>query len=107
MQYHDHFLLSDPTTMLPRLYIRRPLKDNPHKHPLADSGKIRKIMKRVSTTHFSLGENEDNTERIWIIRQIKAIVWNMLRNIRLEKPKEYEIDNYFSSGVQRRYVRTT
>ena len=64
-------------------------------------------MKRVSTTHFSLGENEDNMERIWIIRQIKDIVWNMLRNIRLEKPKEYEIDNYFSSGVQRRYVRTT
>ena len=72
---------------------------------LASGERIRFNKRMASST--KLDENDDDTERTWITKQIKESVWKMLKGMRSHETKENKNENYLSNAMQRKYFRTT
>ena len=86
---------------LPGFYSRHPSQEL-----LLASGDRIKFNKRMASS-TKLDENDDDTERTWITKQIKESVWKMLKNMRSHDTKESKNENYLSNAMQRKYFRTT
>ena len=70
------------------------------------SGEMIKFNKRMAKSE-KLDENDDDTERTWITKQIKESVWKMLKSMRSHETKESKNEIFLSNAMQRKYFRTT